>query len=129
ARAGADARVPGMVLLRAPLGRRGSYIPTALNALQCLGWATFELIIITAAASALSDRVFGVKAQTAWTIGFGVLPAVVALLGPVGFVRRVLRRFGVWLVLASLVYLTWWALSEAELRSLWGAPAPGGPRF
>src|SRR3712207_2150172 len=31
---GADARVPSMVLLRAPLGRRGSYIPTALNALQ-----------------------------------------------------------------------------------------------
>src|SRR4029078_11738556 len=26
---GADARVPGMVLLRAPLGRRGSYAPTA----------------------------------------------------------------------------------------------------
>src|SRR3954465_8199845 len=25
---GADARVPGMVLLRAPLGRRGSYAPT-----------------------------------------------------------------------------------------------------
>ena len=41
---GADARVPSMVLLRAPLGRRGSYVPTALNALQCLGWATFELI-------------------------------------------------------------------------------------
>src|SRR5246127_2048415 len=26
---GADARVPGMVLLRAPLGRRGSFVPTA----------------------------------------------------------------------------------------------------
>src|ERR671918_1859295 len=25
---GADARVPGMVLMRAPLGRRGSYLPT-----------------------------------------------------------------------------------------------------
>ncbi|HEX2291754.1 MAG TPA: cytosine permease, partial [Gaiellaceae bacterium] len=45
---GADARVPSMVVLRAPLGRRGSYAPTALNALQCLGWATFELIIIAA---------------------------------------------------------------------------------
>src|SRR3954465_7065251 len=28
---GADARVPGMVLLRAPLGRRGSYAPTGPN--------------------------------------------------------------------------------------------------
>src|SRR6266571_3102021 len=32
---GADAGVPTMVLLRAPLGRRGSYLPTALNIAQC----------------------------------------------------------------------------------------------
>jgi putative hydroxymethylpyrimidine transporter CytX len=126
---GADARVPSMVLLRAPLGRRGSYIPTALNALQCLGWATFELIIIAAAASALSDEVFGVEAKTAWTIGFGALAAAFALLGPVGFVRRILRRFGVWIVLASLAYLTWWALSEADIGALWDAPAQGGSTF
>src|SRR3954452_10490499 len=43
---GADARVPTMVRMRAPLGRRGSYLPTALNVLQCLGWSVFELIII-----------------------------------------------------------------------------------
>ena len=126
---GADARVPSMVLLRAPLGRRGSYVPTALNALQCLGWATFELIIIAAAASALSDELFGFEAKAAWTIVFGVLAAAFALLGPVGFVRRILRRFGVWIVLASLVYLTWWALSEADLSALWNAPAEGGSSF
>ena len=34
---GADRRVPGMVLLRDPLGRRGSYAPTALNVAQNLG--------------------------------------------------------------------------------------------
>src|SRR5258708_24756223 len=38
---GADARVPTMVLLRAPLGRRGSYLPTGLNIFQCLGWSGF----------------------------------------------------------------------------------------
>lgn len=126
---GADARVPSMVLLRAPLGRRGSYIPTTLNALQCLGWATFELIIIAAAAGALSDELLGVEAKAAWTIFFGILAGVFALLGPVGFVRRILRRFGVWVVLASLAYLSWWALSEADLRTLWDAPAEGGSSF
>ncbi|HET9322902.1 MAG TPA: cytosine permease [Gaiellaceae bacterium] len=123
---GADARVPSMVLLRAPLGRRGSYIPTALNAAQCLGWATFELIIIAAAASALSDELLGVAAKPVWTILFGVLATAFALMGPVGFVRRILRRFGVWIVLASLVYLSWWALSEADLSTLWDAPGQGG---
>src|SRR6516164_9805192 len=55
---GADARVPGMVLLRAPLGRRGSYAPTLLNVAQNLGWSTFELIIIATAAGALSEHLF-----------------------------------------------------------------------
>src|SRR5512145_2575645 len=35
---GADARVPGMALMRAPLGRRGSYLPTAVNVVQGVGW-------------------------------------------------------------------------------------------
>ena len=126
---GADARVPSMVLLRAPLGRRGSYVPTALNALQCLGWATFELIIIAAAASALSDELLGFEAKAAWTIAFGALAAALALLGPVGFVRRILRRFGVWIVVASLLYLTYWALAEADVGALWDAPAAGGSTF
>jgi purine-cytosine permease-like protein len=56
---GAQTRVPGMVLLRAPLGRRGSYVPTALKVLQNMGWATFELIVIATAAAALSDLVAG----------------------------------------------------------------------
>src|SRR6266508_2783405 len=48
---GADARVPGMVVLRAPLGRRGSYLPTVVNVAQNLGWSTFELIVISTAAA------------------------------------------------------------------------------
>jgi hypothetical protein len=97
---GADARVPGMVLLRAPLGQRGSYGPTALNVAQSVGWATFELIIIAAAAAALSDELFGFEAKSLWTIVFGAVAALLAFIGPVGVVRRVIRKFAVWIVLA-----------------------------
>jgi nucleobase:cation symporter-1, NCS1 family len=123
---GADARVPGMVLMRAPLGRLGSYAPTLLNALQCWGWATFELIIISTAASALSDDVFGVGGRRAWTLVFGAVAALLAVLGPVSVVRRFIRRFAVWAVLASLVYLTWWSLTEANFSQLWHAQPDGG---
>ncbi len=123
---GADARVPSMVLLRAPLGHRGSYLPTGLNVAQCLGWATFELIIIAAAASALSDDVFGFRAKPAWTIFFGAVAAVLALMGPIGFVRRFLRRFAVYAVAGSMIYLTYWVLSNADLGSLWSATGEGG---
>jgi nucleobase:cation symporter-1, NCS1 family len=123
---GAQARVPAMVLMRAPLGRNGSYLPTALNVLQNVGWATFELIVIATAAAALSDRVLGFEARWAWTLVFGALAAALAVVGPIGVVRRFLRRFAVWIVLASLAYLTWWALKDAPLRELWSRPGEGG---
>ena len=123
---GAAARVPGLVLMRAPLGRVGSYAPTVLNALQCWGWATFELIIIAAAAAALSDELVGLGAQWAWTLVFGALAAVLAVLGPVSVVRRLLRRYAVYVVLASLAYLSWWAAAEADFSQLWNAPGDGG---
>src|ERR687896_1657749 len=126
---GADRRVPGMVLLRDPLGRRGSYLPTGLNVAQNLGWATFELVIIASAANALADRVFGFRQQWVWALVFGVVTLALALAGPIDFVRRYVRRFAVWGVLASTAYLTWWALDGADAGALWSAPGEGGLTF
>jgi NCS1 family nucleobase:cation symporter-1 len=118
-----------MVLLRAPLGRRGSWLPTALNVLQNLGWATFELIVIATAAGALSQQVFGFRATWLWTLAFGALTFVFALLGPIGFVRTWVRRFALWVVLASLAYLTWWTLDGAHLHALWSQHGTGDLSF
>jgi putative hydroxymethylpyrimidine transporter CytX len=116
---GADGRVPTMVLQRAPLGRRGSYIATVLNVVQCLGWAIFELLVIATAAGLLCDQLFGFRAVWLWKLVFGVTAAVLALLGPIGFVRRFVRKFAIWAVVASLVYLTWWILDGADVGRLW----------
>jgi nucleobase:cation symporter-1, NCS1 family len=123
---GADARVPGMALMRAPLGRRGSLLPTAVNVLQGIGWTIFELLVIATAAAALSDELFGFRAQRLWTVVFGLCALVLALLGPIGFVRRFIRRFAVWAVPLALLYLTWWALDGADLSALWNAEGDGG---
>jgi NCS1 family nucleobase:cation symporter-1 len=116
---GADGRVPTMVLQRAPLGRRGSYIATGLNVLQCLGWAIFELIVIATAAGLLCDQLFGFKATWVWKLVFGGVATVLALLGPIGFVRRFVRKFAIWAVAASVVYLAWWIVDGANLGTLW----------
>jgi NCS1 family nucleobase:cation symporter-1 len=126
---GADRRVPGMVLLRDPLGRRGSYAPTILNVLQNLGWATFELIVIATAANALADRVFGFRERWVWVLAFAAVTLALALAGPISFVRRYVRRFAVWAVVASTGYLTWWALDGAHLGRLWSAQGEGGLTF
>ena len=122
---GAQARVPAMVLLRAPLGRAGSWLPTALNVLQNLGWTVFEVLVIAAAAHALVHGPLWV-----WKLVAAAAATVLALVGPIGFVREWVRRFALWVVLASLAYLTWWALHHAQLSALWSRPGKGGfPTF
>jgi NCS1 family nucleobase:cation symporter-1 len=127
---GADARVPGMVVLRAPLGQRGSWLPTAFNVAQNVGWSTFELIIIATAAAAASERIFGWEGTWLWTILFGVLSWALGMLGPIGFVRRYLRKVASWALLFAMGYLTYWAISKSQLHAFWNAPGKGGfPSF
>lgn len=98
AAAGAREGVPTMVLLRGLVGHRASYLPTVLNIVQCVGWATFEVFIIAEAASrALSAP------RWPFVLGAGVLATLMAL-RPLGVVR-VLARYAVWVALAAVIYL------------------------
>src|SRR6187397_2157593 len=123
---GAQARVPAMVLMRAPLGERGSYLPTAINIVQCLGWTIFELLVIATAASALSDEVLGFEARWAWTLAFGAATLALGLMGPIGVVRTLVRRLAVWVVPVAIAYLAWWALTGGGLDAAWSSPGEGG---
>src|SRR3954447_14966365 len=98
AAAGAREGVPAMVLLRGLLGRRASYLPTVLNLVQCVGWATFEIVIIAEAAS----RVLHAP-RWPFVLLAGVLATAMAL-RPLGAVR-LLSRYAVWAALAALAYL------------------------
>lgn len=98
AAAGAREGVPTMVLLRGLLGRRVSYLPTVLNLIQCVGWATFEIWVIAEAAS----RALG-AARWPFVLASGVVATLMAL-RPLGSVR-VLARYAVWAALACVVYL------------------------
>ena len=121
---GAEAGVPAMVLLRAPLGRAGSYLPTGLNVLQNLGWTIFEVLVIATAARALVHGPLW-----AWKLAAAAAATILALVGPIGFVREWVKRVALWVVLASLAYLTWWALQDAHLGALWSRPGKGGLSF
>ena len=121
--------VPAMVLYRAPLGVRGSLLPTACNVVQNLGWATFELFVIATAATAISERVFGAGGRPLWVLAFGALATAMAVAGPLTVLRRWLQRFAVWAVLASTAYLTWYALTRFDLEALAGQPGQGGLSF
>jgi nucleobase:cation symporter-1, NCS1 family len=100
ARAGAETGAPSMVLLRGLLGRRGSYAPTVLNLVQCVGWATYEVWIISVAAHAVYDRV----PRWVYVLVAGALATAMAL-RPLGSVRLLKRIAVVAVVVCSAYFL------------------------
>src|SRR4051812_16718627 len=110
-----------MVLLRGLLGRRVSYLPTVLNVVQCVGWATFEIVIIAESAARLLHA-----PRWPFLLAAGAVATLMAL-RPLGSVR-ILARYAVWLALAGVVYLFVQVLShplpgftEAGASSFWTA--------
>jgi nucleobase:cation symporter-1, NCS1 family len=85
--------------------------------------------VIATAANALADRLFGFRERWVWVLVFAAVTLALALAGPISFVRRFVRRFAVWVVVASTGYLTWWALDGAHLGRLWSASGEGGLTF
>lgn len=98
AAAGAAEGVPTMVLLRGLLGRWGSALPTAMNLVQCVGWATFEVVIIGEAASRVLHAPRWPFVLLAGAVATGMA------LRPLG-AMRMLGRYAVWVALAAVAYL------------------------
>lgn len=97
---GAETGAPAMVLLRGMLGWRGSWLPTAFNVVQNIGWATLEIWVIADAAARLTDG----SLRWVFTVAAGVVATAMAI-RPLGVVRGYLKRIAVWAVLASTAYL------------------------
>jgi putative hydroxymethylpyrimidine transporter CytX len=90
---------PAMVLLRGLLGARAAVLPTVLNVVQCVGWGTFELVVIAGGLTALLHA-----AIPTWA---GVLVAgavtTALTLRPLGLIRVLRRYVSLLVVLAALV--------------------------
>lgn len=96
---GTETGSPTMVLLRGLFGARMSWLPTALNIIQLLGWTTFELVTIS---TALGQITTGVP-RWVYVLIAGTITTALAL-RPLGFIR-VLRRYVTVAVVLALVYL------------------------
>jgi putative hydroxymethylpyrimidine transporter CytX len=96
---GARTGAPAMVLLRGLFGARLSYLPTALNIMQCLGWGVFELVTIATAAHAVAPAL----PKWGYVLIAGVATALLTI-RPLGAIR-VLRRYAAGAVLIVMCYL------------------------
>ncbi|MFG1461557.1 putative hydroxymethylpyrimidine transporter CytX [Xanthobacter sp. DSM 24535] len=126
---GADTGLSAMASLRPALGLRGAILPTLINMVQLVGWGAFEIIIMGEAAEALSKQAFGFSVPGLWTLLFGMLATAIAVMGPVSFVRRFLRAWGLYLLLGAAVWLTWRLMSKYDLAALFAKPGTGAMSF
>ena len=126
---GTDTGLSAMGSLRLALGARGAAIPAVLNAVQLTGWGAFEIIAMRDSADALAKQTFGVSNPLLWTLLFGVLATSLAIMGPVSFVRRFLRAWGLWLLLAGAGWLSWRLLADHDLAALLAKAGTGEMSF
>jgi nucleobase:cation symporter-1, NCS1 family len=98
---GARTGAPSMALLRGLFGTKISYLPTALNVLQLIGWGTFELFIIAEAAEALTD---GFGPRWVYIVGAGIVTTIMTI-WPLGLIR-LLRRYVTVAVFVAMAYFT-----------------------
>lgn len=106
---GARDHVPGMVLMRRPLGVRGSIAASVLNAVQLVGFSVFELIVI---GHALKSAFGGALAL--WIALATAATTGLVLGGPLAVVRRVLRVLAVPVIVVATIWLTIWTLERVD---------------
>ncbi len=115
--------VPTMVSLRPIFGRRGSFAPTVLNAVQLFGWTALEIWVMSVAASALSGPFLGPVTGAFWVVLFGAFCGLLAWGGPMVVVKDWLERIGLWLVLLGAGWITFRLATNASVGPvlpLWG---------
>ena len=132
ARIGCDSGLSSAGLMHATYGSHFARLPVLLNIVQLIGWTTFELVIMRDGTLAIA-RQGGGFAGMAWPVLATLLwgAVLIALLSGsmVSLVRKFIGRFGLPLVILSLLWLTWQFVAKAQaqgLAELWNRPGAGG---
>ncbi|MFZ3127946.1 MAG: cytosine permease [Rhodoferax sp.] len=132
AKIGCDSGLSSAGLMHATYGSHFARLPVLLNIVQLIGWTTFELVIMRDGTVAIA-RQSGSFAGDTWPLLATVLwgAVLLALLAGsmVKLVRQFIGRYGLPLVMLSLLWLSWQFLAKADaqgLAALWSRPGEGG---
>jgi len=104
--------IPTMVSLRAVLGLKGSYIPTIVNVLQLIGWASFEILIMANSASLITGQFLGAYTTCFWIFIFAFWCMFLSIGGPLVVIRQWLEKFAIWLTYGTAIFITYMVLSN-----------------
>ena len=121
-------------LMHAVYGRGMAKLPVILNIVQLMGWTAFELVVMRDGTLAIAEKTLGVQPGSMSATLFATLLWGAVLTGlmfstMLGLVRNFVNRFGLPLVILSLVWLTVHFVGVAQAQgwdSFWNRPGQGG---
>jgi putative hydroxymethylpyrimidine transporter CytX len=132
ARLGCNSGLSSAGLMHATYGSSFAKLPVMLNIVQLVGWTTFELVVMRDGTMAIA-RQGGSFTGALWpmlaTVLWGAVLVALMAGSMVALVRKFIGRYGLPLVIASLLWLTWQFLGKASaqgLSALWNRSGEGG---
>ncbi|UUZ63509.1 cytosine permease [Polaromonas sp. P1-6] len=132
AKIGCDSGLSSSGLMHATYGSNFARLPVLLNILQLIGWTTFELVVMrdgTVAIARQSGSFMGAWWPLLATLLWGAVLLALLSGSMVKLVRKFIGRYGLPLVIASLLWLSWQFLAKAGTQGiveLWNRPGAGG---
>lgn len=121
AKIGCDSGLSSAGLMHATYGSSFARLPVLLNIVQLIGWTTFELVVMRDGTVAIARQSGGFTGSLWPLLATFVWGAVLLALlagSMVKLVRKFIGRYGLPLVIASLLWLSWQFLSKANAQGL-----------
>ena len=133
ARTGCVTGLSSAGLIHCTYGSAFARLPVVLNIVQLLGWTTFELVIMREGTTAISQQAFGLDFSgplgiVLITLFWGAILMALLAGSMITLVRKFIARFGLPLVVLSLIWLSWQFLGKLQAQGfevLWNRPGNG----
>ena len=131
AKIGCDTGLSSAGLMHQVFGSAFARLPVLLNIVQLVGWTTFELVVMRDGTLAMTEGSTWSSPLLTTLLWGGVLTLLMTS-SMLGLVRSFVSRFGLPLVVLSLVWLSWQFLGLLQaqgLKDFWNKPGTGEMGF
>ena len=133
AKLGTDTGLSSAGLIHHVYGSGFARLPIVLNIVQLVGWTTFELVVMRDGTTAIGARMFDLHPESplalvVTTLLWGSVLSLLMLGSMLSLVRNVVNRFGLPLVIVSLVWLSWQFIGKLmaqDAQAFWNRPSTG----
>ncbi|OXR49726.1 MULTISPECIES: cytosine permease [unclassified Pusillimonas] len=133
ARTGCNSGLSSAGLIHCTYGNAFARLPVLLNIIQLLGWTTFELVIMREGTTAITRQAFGIDLGGSLgivlvTLFWGAILMALLAGSMITLVRKFISRFGLPLVVLSLIWLSWQFLGQLQTQgfeAMWNRQGNG----